>query len=82
MFVYRTASRGSGGVSVFVKQELVRDCIVQRIFENISDCVILILNGHYFQCVNDIILVFAYVSPEHSPIYDLNNDNHHENIPV
>ena len=70
----RTAPRGSGGVSVCVKQELVRDVIVQRIFENISDCFILILNGQHFQCVNDIILVFTY--PRNTrPVYDLNNDN-------
>ena len=73
----RNAPRGSGGVSVFVKQELIRDGIVKRIFENFTECIILIINGQHFHSINDIILVFAYISPEYSPIYeqtDTDND--------
>ena len=60
----RTAYRGSGGVSVFVKESLVKAGIIKRIFNNISECVILILDGNFFQSINDVILIFAYVLPE------------------
>lgn len=71
----RKAPRGSGGVSVFVKQDLIRDGIVKRIFEHLSECVVMILDGHFFSSLNDIILVFTYISPENSPIYEYDNDN-------
>ena len=45
----RTAPRGSGGVSVFVKQDLLRDGLVKRIFEHLSECVVVIVDGHFFQ---------------------------------
>lgn len=71
----RTAFRGSGGVSVFVKESLVKDGVVKRIFSYISESVILLIDGRLFHNINDIILVFAYVSPERSPIYTEDNDN-------
>ena len=44
----RTAPRGSGSVSVFVKQDLIRDGLVKRIFEHLSECVVIIVDGHFF----------------------------------
>lgn len=78
----RTAYRGSGGVSVFVKESLVKDGILKRIFNNFSECVILILDGNFFQAINDVILLFAYVSPENSPFYAENDNNGIENLNI
>ena len=71
----RTVPCGSGGVSVFVKQELIRDRLVKRIFNHLPECVVLILEGHHFRFLTDVILVFTYVSPENSPIYSQDNDD-------
>ena len=78
----RTAYRGSGGVSVFVKESLVKAGIIKRIFNNISECVILILDGNFFQSIKDVILIFAYVSPENSPFYAENDSNGIENLNI
>ena len=71
----RSANRGSGGVSVFVKDWLVNNNIVKRIFHEMSECVVLLLKGQYFENINDIVLVFTYIAPERSPIYSPENDN-------
>ena len=54
---------------------LVKDGMVKRIFSHISENVILLLDGSFFRNVNDIVLIFAYVSPDKSPIYTDENDN-------
>ena len=46
---------------------------MKRIFDNITECVVILFDGSLFQNVNDI--VFAYVSPLYSPIYDENDNN-------
>ena len=72
----KSAPRGSGGVSVFVKNDLIQTGRFRRVFENFDDCVIL-----YFSCTdlcdisNDFVFVFTYVSPEYSPIYASSDDN-------
>lgn len=63
------ARRSSGGVTVFVKDSLINTGVVKRIFETLTDCVVLLLNGELLGNLNDIIMIFAYVSPENSPIY-------------
>ena len=69
------AVRNSGGVTVFVKNELVRNGIIKRIFHHFSDCVVLFVDGSKFSDINDIIRIFAFVSPEHSTVYDVQNTN-------
>ena len=54
---------------------MIRNGIEKRNFEHFSEYVILILDGQFFSSLNDITLVFAYVSLEHSPVYEHNNDN-------
>ena len=71
----RTSQRGSGGVTVFVKDELVNKRIIKRIFDDMTECVVLLLNGNFFENTNDIILIFTYVAPERSPIYSSENDD-------
>ena len=71
----KQAQRGSGCVSVFVKEWLVNNNIVKHIFIEMSECVVLLLQGKYFENVNDIVLIFTYIAPERSPIYAFENDN-------
>ena len=44
--------------------------MVKLIFPNFKDCVVLLFKGSIFQSIQDIILYFAYVSPQGSRIYD------------
>ena len=71
----RTAQRGSGGVTVFVKDLLVNKNIIKRICDEMTECIVLLLNGDFFEVINDIILIFTYVAPERSPIYSPENDD-------
>lgn len=70
----RNVFRGSGGVSVFVKDWVMQTAGVTRIFQHFDECIVLLFNGNTFRRNEDIIMVFAYVAPENSPIYtDENN---------
>ena len=40
-----------------------------------TECIVLLLNGDFFEVINDIILIFTYVAPERSPIYSPENDD-------
>ena len=65
-----STGRNSGGLCVFVKEWLTQQNVVKRIFPNFKDCVVLLFKGSIFQSIKDIILYFAYVSPQGSRIYD------------
>ena len=69
-----TAIRGSGGVTVFVKDWLIKRGFIKRIFDHITESVVLLIDAKSNIHVNDIILIFTYVSPEYSSIYS-NEDN-------
>ena len=60
-----SAKIGSGGISVFVKNDLIKSGLIKRIFDKLNEC----LTGHDFDRARDIILLFAYVAPEGLPIY-------------
>ena len=49
--------------------------IVKRIFIEMSKCVVLLLQGKYFENVNDIVFIFTYITLECSPTYAFENDN-------
>ena len=66
--------RGSGGVTVFVKNWLINKRVVARIFEEMTECVVLMLKGEYFDNTHDIIFIFTF-APERSSIYTHENDN-------
>lgn len=68
-----SATRGSGGVTVFVRDYFVNRNIIKRIFDEMSECVVLLLSSELYDDINDIVLIFTYVAPERSPIYT--NDN-------
>ena len=75
--------RYSGGVTVFVQSKLYEDGIIKRIFSEFEDCVCILLKGVYLGLTNDIVLCFTYLSPEGSPIYDINTSskaNHYRNL--
>lgn len=69
------ANRNSGGVTVLVKSNLIRNGAVKRIFKDFSECVVLLIDAKKFIGINDILMIFAYVSPENSPIYSEQNPN-------
>ena len=71
----RTAQRRSGGVTVFVKDLLVNKNIIKRICDEMTECIVLLLNGDFFDVINVIILIFTYVAPERSPIYSPENND-------
>ena len=65
----QTAPRGSGGISVFVKDWVMQTKGIKRIFSNFQECVVLILDAFVFDRKEDLILIFTYIAPEKSPIY-------------
>ena len=70
------AQRNSGGVTVFVKKSLVEKKYIKRIFDNFNDCIVLLLDGSFFMNLQDIIMLFVYISPENSSVYtDVHNQN-------
>ena len=66
--------RFSGGVTVFVRSNLIESKRVHRVFNNLKDCVILRLSNNRLSLSNNILLCFLYISPEGSPIYTNNGD--------
>ena len=70
-----TAARGFGGVTVFVKDWLIKRGSIKRIFDNITECVVLLISAESMIYVNDVILIFTYVSPEYSSIYSIEDNN-------
>ena len=67
--------RGSGDVTVFVKEYFVNMHIIKRIFEEMSECVVLLLSSELYDNINDILLILTYVAPARSPIYTTDNDD-------
>ena len=65
----RTAPRGSGGISVFVKDWVMQTKGIKRIFAKFNGCVVLMLDAAVFDRKDDLILIFTYIAPETSPIY-------------
>ena len=70
-----SSPRGSGGVTVFVKDYLVDGSIIKRVFDNLTECVVLFLSSEFYESINDIVLIFTYIAPERSPIYTPENDD-------
>ena len=66
--------RNSGGISVFVKNYLLAQESVYRIFEGFENCVILLFDKSIFKTDQDVIMCFVYISPEGSPIYNTSEE--------
>lgn len=60
----RTAARGSGGVTMFVKDWLMQTKRVQRIFANFRECVVLLFKADIFFRQSDLIMIYTYIPPE------------------
>ncbi|MEW8546815.1 MAG: endonuclease/exonuclease/phosphatase family protein, partial [Candidatus Thiodiazotropha sp.] len=65
----RSAVRGSGGVTVFVKEWLMQTSGVKRIFDKTRECVTLLFKAGVFCRKTDLIIIFTYIPPENSPVY-------------
>ena len=61
--------RYSGGITVFVRDLLVENNIVSRIYNAFEDCIVLYFRTTLCGLRKDCILLFVYISPENSPIY-------------
>ena len=66
----RGGLQNSGGVSIFVKTNLVRKYEVERIFCEYKNCVLLCFKTSMFHKIQNIIFCFTYVSPVGSAIYN------------
>ena len=62
-------SRGSGGVSVFVKDWVLQTGGVERIFPDFKETVVLLFKANIFNRTSDLIMIFTYIAPENSAIY-------------
>ena len=65
-------------MSVYIKDNLINDGLIERICHDVTEsceCVVLLFKGSLFKNSDDIIFVFAYVSPEYSTFYDENDNN-------
>ena len=62
-------SRGSGGVSVFIKDWVLQTNGVVHIFQDFKESVVLSFKANIFHRTNDLIMIFTYIAPENSPIY-------------
>ena len=60
---------------MFVKDYLVVGNIIKRVFDKLTECVMLLLNSEFYESINDIVLIFTYLAPERSPIYTPENDD-------
>ena len=72
--------RNSGGVSVFIRNCLVKDKLISRIFTNFNDSIVLLFKLSTISNENDLIMYFTYVSPEGSSIYHSSNEKNGINI--
>ncbi len=62
--------RPSGGVSVFVKDYLTSGGCITRILHDFMDTVVLLFKTSQLGFDKDMILVYVYIPPENSPVYD------------
>lgn len=65
----RGAFRNSGGICVLIKQILIQNNFIRRIFADLNECVVLLLDGQNCVNQNDIIIIFTYIAPEKSSFY-------------
>ena len=65
-----TSIRNSGGMSVYIKSFLAKRINFRRIFDTFDNCIVLYCEfSSFFKC-EDIIMYFAYISPEGSCYYN------------
>jgi len=67
--------RNSGGNCVFVKRKFTDSLVITRLYENVCNYVTLRIDKSFLKDLYDIILVFVYISPEGSSIYNDNDLN-------
>ena len=64
-----------GDLLFCTKDVLVNNNIIRRIFTDMSECVIFIIDSIYNDGIHDIVLIVTYVAPERSPFYSSKNDD-------
>lgn len=66
---------GSGVVTVFLKQSLVDTGCIKRIYNEWNECIVLYVSHELTGLVQDLVLIFTYILPERSVIYENCDDN-------
>ena len=61
-----TAQHVSGGVTFYLKDVLVSNNIIFRIFTDMSECVVLLIDSISNDGIHDIVIIFTFVAPERS----------------
>ena len=75
------AFRSSGGISVFIKGDAFREIFRCRIHEEFSESIAFLLKDNIYEIFHrHLIMVFVYISPEGSVIYDPDEPNGIENL--
>lgn len=64
--------RGAGGVTVFVKNELIETGLLSRIYETYQENVFFLMEKDKSMLHTNVVFCFAYIAPENSPIYKEN----------
>ncbi|KAH3863689.1 hypothetical protein DPMN_026679 [Dreissena polymorpha] len=65
--------RGSGGVAVFIKDSLCK--YFKRVYEHLTECIVVNVSCDLTGYSNELFMIFSYISPERSVIYDEDNDD-------
>ena len=68
-FQHKRAKRASGGIIIYVKDELRHGI---KLIKNDTDALIwLKLEKSFFNTLNDRYILAVYIPPEHSPVYNI-----------
>ena len=70
-FKNRRAKRASGGVIIYIKDEIRKG--IKLIKKNIDSIIWIKLDKQFFCTQNDRFIAAAYIPPENSPIHDIYN---------
>lgn len=62
-------------MSVFIKPWLINKGVVKRIYKAFEETVVLFVDKKFVKLNRDLVIFFAYIAPEQSPIYDPENNN-------
>ena len=60
----------SGGIIVYVKDNTAKGC--KRILPHLRDVIVLQLSKSFFELERDIVLIYTYIFPEKSKVYEEN----------
>ena len=69
------AVRGLGGICVSVRENLISENVVKRIYNHFIEFVVSLLDGSKFENLTDLAIFFTYIAPQNSSFYSAPNEN-------